>query len=139
MWKIWTEVFGGFGGLRGVREACRNHFYQFSLRSQLVVPSSDQKTKRQKTKEITTIDMWAYTVLIVFHWLSLYLLFLCGKKTKQKQKTQRKNRTTYKQYRIYCYRKWSILKLEDSSRNSIFNNYAKKLFIFWLSVIYTRW
>ena len=40
------EVFGGPGGFRKVREACRKIVHLVSSKSDGVVPSYDQKTKK---------------------------------------------------------------------------------------------
>ena len=54
---FFSEVFGGPGGFRKVREADRKNFLLFSSGSGLMVPSYDQKTKMVMTKHATTINM----------------------------------------------------------------------------------
>ena len=50
------EVVGGPGRFRKVREAGRMNFLQVSSKSDLMVRSYDQKTKKITTKEATAIS-----------------------------------------------------------------------------------
>ena len=44
-------VFGGPGGFKKLREACRKKIHQFSSKSELMVPSYDRKNKKITTKK----------------------------------------------------------------------------------------
>ena len=52
------EVFGGPRGLRKVREASRLNFLQISSKSDLMVPTYDQQTKKVNDRKVRTI--WNY-------------------------------------------------------------------------------
>ncbi len=45
------EVLGGPGGFRKVREAGRTNFMQISSKTDLMVPSYDQTTKKSRVKK----------------------------------------------------------------------------------------
>ena len=52
-----SKVLGGPGGFKKVREAGRIHLHLSSSRSDFMVPSYDQKTKKLTIKKVATVSM----------------------------------------------------------------------------------
>ena len=51
------QVFGGPGGFRKLREACRKNFHLVAPKKNGVVPSYDQKPKKLTSKKVTSTSM----------------------------------------------------------------------------------